>query len=158
MSIEFFDSKKAMRIIGDMNIGGYIYTAGIAGKRFFEALREGKIIASRCPECGSKYLPPRLYCEECFTEIGEYVELEEVGILWSYTVQWVSGDGERLSRPRIWGLIKFNDVTGGMIHLIDEVDVDDVYIGMLVEPVFKPVEERVGSIMDIKYFKPFEEE
>jgi uncharacterized OB-fold protein len=29
-----------------------------------------------------------------------------------------------------------------------------VEIGMTVEAVFKPKEERVGSILDIQYFKP----
>ena len=31
---------------------------------------------------------------------------------------------------------------------------DDVSIGMAVEAVWKPVAERVGSILDIAYFKP----
>jgi hypothetical protein len=42
------------------------------------------------------------------------------------------------------------------MHLLGEVDPDAVEIGMKVEAVWKPEEERTGSITDIKYFKPLE--
>jgi uncharacterized OB-fold protein len=35
-----------------------------------------------------------------------------------------------------------------------EVELDQVEIGMTVEAVFKPKSKRIGSILDIKYFKP----
>jgi len=42
----------------------------------------------------------------------------------------------------------------GIMHLLGEVAPDDVKIGMRVKAVWKPPEEREGSILDIKYFKP----
>ena len=44
--------------------------------------------------------------------------------------------------------------SGGFLHKLDEVAPDDVTIGMAVEAVWKPVEERTGSILDIAYFRP----
>jgi len=35
-----------------------------------------------------------------------------------------------------------------------EVSPEELHIGMPVEPVWKPEEERVGSILDIRYFRP----
>ena len=43
---------------------------------------------------------------------------------------------------------------GGFLHKLGEVAPDDVRIGMEVEAVWKPVEERTGSILDIAYFRP----
>jgi uncharacterized OB-fold protein len=40
------------------------------------------------------------------------------------------------------------------MHLLGEVDPQQVEIGMKVQAVWKPAEEREGSILDIKYFKP----
>ena len=37
---------------------------------------------------------------------------------------------------------------------VAEVAPDDVSVGMAVEAVWKPVAERVGSILDIAYFRP----
>jgi uncharacterized OB-fold protein len=31
---------------------------------------------------------------------------------------------------------------------------DDVAIGMAVEAVWRPLDERIGSILDIAYFRP----
>jgi uncharacterized OB-fold protein len=42
----------------------------------------------------------------------------------------------------------------GILHLLDEVDPDDIFIGMKVRAVWRPEEERSGAITDIKYFKP----
>ena len=42
----------------------------------------------------------------------------------------------------------------GFLHLLDEVKPEDVKVGMKVQAVWKPAEEREGSITDIKYFKP----
>ena len=43
---------------------------------------------------------------------------------------------------------------GGFLHKLGEVAPDDVAIGMAVEAVWRPLEERTGSILDIAYFRP----
>ena len=42
------------------------------------------------------------------------------------------------------------------MHLLGEVEPDEVKIGMKVQAVWKPAKERVGAITDILYFKPVE--
>jgi Predicted nucleic-acid-binding protein containing a Zn-ribbon len=42
----------------------------------------------------------------------------------------------------------------GILHLLDEVNPDDIKIGMKVKAVWRPADERTGSITDIKHFKP----
>ena len=49
-------------------------------------------------------------------------------------------------------LILCADTGTGLVHLLDEVDLEKLRIGIRVEAVFN--EERVGDIRDIKYFKP----
>jgi hypothetical protein len=41
--------------------------------------------------------------------------------------------------------------------MLGEIDPKDVKIGMRVKAVWKPIRQRVGSINDIRYFKPIEE-
>jgi uncharacterized OB-fold protein len=43
--------------------------------------------------------------------------------------------------------------TSGLVHLLGEVNLNDISIGMRVKAVFR--EARQGDYLDIKYFKPF---
>ena len=55
------DARKLRHWEGNME-ADYIYTSGVAGERFFVALRDqGKMLASRCTACGLDYLPARLF-------------------------------------------------------------------------------------------------
>ena len=42
----------------------------------------------------------------------------------------------------------------GILHLLDDCDPKSISIGMRVRAVWKPPEERTGSITDIRYFTP----
>jgi len=45
-------------------------------------------------------------------------------------------------------------IMGGIMHLLGEVDPQEVHIGMRVQAVWKAPEDRAGAITDILYFKP----
>jgi len=138
--------------IGDME-ADYVYTLGVAGERFFNELKKnGRIMGAKCPKCGIVFVPPRMYCERCFTELEEWVDVGKKGIIYTFTIATIDVDGKKLEKPVIYALIKFDGVHGGIIHKIGEADT--VSIGMKVEAVLKPIKERKASINDIKYFKP----
>ncbi|RLG52551.1 MAG: nucleic acid-binding protein [Thermoproteota archaeon] len=147
------EAGRARYWLGDMETD-YIYTLGRAGEKFFRGLKEGKIVATRCRKCNLTYLPPRIYCEHCFSELDEWVELLDEGYIEAFTVLTVDADGNKLDPPEVIAFIAFDGVTGGLIHRIGEASPDEVYPGMMVKAVWKPPEERVGSINDIKYWKP----
>jgi hypothetical protein len=64
-----------------------------------------------------------------------------------------------LDEPQIPAVIRLDGTSeGGFLHLLGEVAPDDVRAGMQVEAVWKPAGERVGSILDIRYFRPLEPE
>lgn len=131
----------------------FLYTAGIAGERFFRELKDrGKITGSKCSGCQSIYLPPRIYCEKCFTNSEEFVEIENKGEIYTFCIVKYDNEGNKLKEEQIYALIKFPGVTGGLIHRIGEVRPEDVNIGMKVEAVLR--EKRIGHIDDIIYFRP----
>lgn len=53
------------------------------------------------------------------------------------------------------GYTAFSSVIG-ILHLLEEVDPEDVRIGMPVRAVWKTPAEREGAITDIRYFRPDE--
>ena len=132
-----------------------VYTVGVAGEKFLRAIKDdGAIKGAVCPKCDLTYVPPTMYCERCFSELKDWVDVGTIGTVHTYTVLRVSLDDTRLDEPQILALITMGEAHGGLVHRIGEVNPDEVSIGMPVEAVFKPIEEREGSILDIEYFKP----
>jgi hypothetical protein len=131
----------------------WVYTSGNAGDEFFKALKEDKFIAAKCKKCGMVYFPPRIYCEYDFSET-EYVEVSGEGSIRAFTVARLDKNEEPLEKPEIYAIIDLDGTDGCILHLLDEVKPEDVYIGMRVKPVLKAKDAREGKITDILYFKP----
>jgi|Deesub1362B_J571_1020462.scaffolds.fasta_scaffold51085_1 hypothetical protein len=157
MSLEkITDPRNMKHWLGHMETD-YRYTLGIAGEQFLNEIKENaRIMGSKCKKCGVIYVPPRMYCEECFEKLEEWVDLGINGEVYTYTVAYLDREGKRLAEPVIYALITFGDAFGGLVHKLGEVKPEEVWIGMPVEAVFKPPYERKGSITDIKYFKPIQ--
>jgi len=143
--------------LGDMEADHYYYSAGIAGEKFFEALRdEGKILGAHCEQCNITYVPPRIYCERCFAELDQK-SLKDVGLrghVHSCTVAHMDKSGNRLEPPEILAIITLGAHTTGLLHRLGEVAPEQVCVGSAVEAVLKPKKERAGQITDILYFRP----
>ena len=132
------------------------YTAGVAGQRFFEEIKEnGKIYGSRCEDCAVTFVPARIYCERCFKRLQEdtdWIDVGTEGEIHSYTVVHKEKSGKEKAEASLIAAIKIAD--GLLIHRLGEIKPEEVEIGMKVAAELKPKEERQGGIEDIKYFKP----
>jgi len=129
------------------------YTYGLAGERFFRAIKdEGRILGTRCHQCNWTYVPGVAFCERCLGELTEWVDVGTTGEVYTFTLLNENYDGSRRDTPEVVAFVQFGD--GGLVHRLGEVEPEEVEIGMLVEAVFKPKSERTGSITDILYFRP----
>jgi acetyl-CoA C-acetyltransferase len=132
----------------------YSWDAGVAVGRFLDGLRAGKILGRECRSCERVLVPPRMFCERCFRETDRWIEVEHTGAVQTYSICHVSWDMQPLESPEIPAVVSIGGSDGGLLHLLGEVDPDDVSIGMDVEAVWKPVGDRTGSILDIDHFRP----
>jgi len=132
----------------------YIYTSGVAGEQFFVALRdEGRMLASRCTACHLDYLPPRMFCEDCFAELTEYVDVPKAGRVAATTAAYVDRTGAKLSHPQIWAFVTFDGIRGGLVHRL-LVPPNQARAGLAVRARIRPREARTGTIADIEGFEP----
>ena len=130
----------------------YIYTSGIAGERFFRELRDhGRLLGAKCKECGTRWAPPKMFCEECFKEIEDFVELPRDGQVAATCVVRVDITGAPLPAPEVWGFVRFKGFEGGIVHRL-LVPADRAKAGLRVRPVLRPQGARVGNITDIEGF------
>jgi len=129
----------------------YHWSAGIAGSKFFTELRDnGKIFGTKCPECKRVLVPPRIFCEECFVDTDEWVEVSTQGEILTFAESYFGLQGQRLEEPWYIGIIKLDGADGGLFHRIVKGD-SEIEIGGRVEAVL--ADDRKGHIMDIVNFK-----
>ena len=146
------DPGQARRWEGGMPVA-HRYTPGVAGDAFFEALRDrGAILGSRCDACSYTYVPARLFCERCFSELNADVELGPGGELVSFAIAFVDVDERPLREPVTYGLVRLDGADAVMVHRVVAHDDEPLEIGARVEVVLE--EQRIGSILDIRGFRP----
>ncbi len=146
------DPKAPVAWMGDLPVTNR-YTYGVAGEKFFRALKdEGRILGTHCPRCDHTYVPAAIFCERCLGKLDEWVDVGTIGDVVTFTVLYAGLDGKPLEKPELVAFIRFAD--GGLIHYLGEVEPEQVEIGMMVEAALKPKSKREGSILDIKYFRP----
>jgi uncharacterized OB-fold protein len=127
------------------------YTPGVANTTFFEALRDrGVLLGSRCPSCAVTYLPARLFCERCFTELTADTECGPEGTVESWTVGHVSVDDDPLDPPVTLALVKMDGADTVLMHRVTGEGTPS--IGMRVRAIVR--EHRSGTINDIEGFVP----
>lgn len=131
---------------------------GETDRKFFEGLKEKRILGKQCPDCGRTFVPPQPYCDECFAKTDEWVEMENEAVIESYTVTFRQFRNMP-EPPYVNGAIRVGDSVTSLLHFIGGIDYDEpedliekVSSGMTVEPVWQ--DEPEGDILDIEHFQP----
>ena len=134
----------------------YAWDEGVAIGGYLQGLKEGKLLGRVCRKCRRRMIPPRMFCEQCFRPTDEWFEASDTGTVKTFSLCYVTWDMIKLDRPQIPAVIDIDGASPGMgiMHLLGEVDPKAVHVGMKVQAVWKPPEQRVGQITDILYWKP----
>ena len=74
-----------MRIPGLWRIE-YQYTVGAEAAAFFEGLKAGEMLGSKCDQCGQVAVPPKAFCEKCFKRVSSMTPVGLVGTVEVSTV------------------------------------------------------------------------
>ena len=122
----------------------YAWDAGVAIGRFLDGLREGKILGRECRVCHRVLVPPRMFCERDFRGTDAWVQVENTGVVQTFSICNVRWDMQPLDEPELPAVISIDGSDGGFLHMLGEIKPDEVTIGMKVEAVWKPVGERTG--------------
>ena len=135
--------------------------------RYFNLMKEKEEIwANRCNKCGRIAFPPIIVCGYCKIRIEDkeknWVKLGNKGTVLSYFVTSEKGrdrsTGALLgaSRPVAYVRPDGGDEYTLLPHYLEETDLSKVHVGMKVEAVWKPREERRGRMSDILYLRTIE--
>jgi len=137
----------------------FAWSAGEAMSRFLEELKDGRLIARECSGCKRILFPPRMFCEECFKPTRRWVHIRDTGTIETYSISYIDKDAKRITEPIFVGVVSIDGASPkmGMMHYFGEVTKDTIHIGMKVKAKWRRPEDRVGSVLDIEYFRPLKE-
>ena len=137
----------------------YYHALGYQSK-FANGLKQGRILATKCPVDGRCTIPPRIVCPMHHVKQTEWVDQGQRGRLVSAFKINFPMFNSRTGELKNWeNPIIAVELEGGarMDGWCSETDTSKLKTGMLLEAVWRPEEERQGRADDILYWKPVEE-
>jgi uncharacterized protein len=135
-----------------LSVGPFFY-------KFYEGLKDKKILGNVCPKCKKVLVPARSFCPECHVDMGDYKEVGQAGEIISWTLARHPVYGLELNPPFVPALIRLDGAGCDLLHIVGGVDLNDpdvlkgkIKSGTRVKAVWNS--ERQGHMLDIRYFQP----
>jgi uncharacterized OB-fold protein len=67
--------------------------------KFWEGLKQGKVLATKCKKCGKLYFPPAADCPDCLSSEMEWVELSNEAEIETFTYVVVRPTSFQQNKP-----------------------------------------------------------
>jgi uncharacterized OB-fold protein len=121
------------------NFGTVSFTAEAKAADFITYLEAGKVMATRCRQCGLSYFPPKADCPKCLSSDVEWFEIKGKGKLNTYTVVNYGPTGFENDAPYILALGEFDGLQI-LARLSRDIEEKDIKVGMslVLSPVKLP--------------------
>ena len=78
-------------------------------EQFYKFLAQGKLMAGKCVKCGKIHLPPRPLCDNCYSKLFEWMQVNGKGKLVTYTVINVAPAQFQALTPYAVGIVEFEN-------------------------------------------------
>jgi len=131
----------------------YKHSTGATIGRFLAGLKEQKTIWGQRAAGQGVVVPPTGYSEVDASAATEWVEVKDSGVLTAVAV--VHHPIARLhpfAEPFAFVLVKLDGADTALAHVVKD-DLATLKVGSRVRAVWKPDDQRIGSIRDIECFR-----
>ena len=132
----------------------YHYVAGDWRATYLRALKDKKILGSKCAKTGKVFTPPIISSPESFAPCEELVELPGRGVVTTFCVVRIPVMGRNVELPYVAASVAIDGADISIYALIQECPPEEIRMGMRVEAVWKPDGERQGDHEDILHWRP----
>ncbi len=121
--------------------------------RFLSELRDNEeILGIRDSRTSQVFVPPQLYGPDSKTRMQTFVPMPKEGRLAYFTVVKEATPFNDWQPPYAYVAVEFDGATSVLWHRMKETE--GLKPGMALKPVYRPEDQREGSILDIDYFEP----
>ena len=116
------------------HFGTVSFTATTKTNEFIDFLKDGKVMGSRCIDCGLVFFPPRADCYHCLSSNMEWVEVSGTGKLVTFSKLTFAPIGFEDDVPYCIALLDYGayKVFG---RIAADIPDDDIRIGMDMKTV-----------------------
>lgn len=160
---------ETMMVNGRWEFGSARYKAHGLLQEFVDAFKQKKLLGSLCKSCGKVIVPPRRVCGRCHQYMDGRQIVSNIGTVTCFLLSppvekgkftmfgmdpvesGVLKEGEVL----IPAFVQFDGSDSNFALVLNEVDPDDVHIGMRVKVVW--AEKPQGHLSDIEGVVPLDE-
>ncbi|NKR42485.1 Zn-ribbon domain-containing OB-fold protein [Prescottella equi] len=131
----------------------YTRSVGPTIGAFVTALRDRKVIGARGSD-GRVHVPPPEFDPATHEPMTDFVDVSDTGtvVSWSWMPEPI--EGQPLSHPFAWALVKLDGADTSILHAVDAGPPEAMSTGMRVR--VRWADERTGRIQDIACFEPGE--
>jgi uncharacterized OB-fold protein len=119
--------------------------------KFWEGLKQGKVYATKCKECGKIFFPPNPDCAECLSKDLEWVELSNEAEIETFTHVVIRPTTFQQNKPYTVAIGKLKEGVKVLAWLTG-FKLSEIKVGMKVKLVAKTTPEGNSTYE----FVPFE--
>ncbi|MEM2093626.1 MAG: Zn-ribbon domain-containing OB-fold protein [Candidatus Bathyarchaeia archaeon] len=105
-------------------------------QRFWDGLKQGKILATKCEKCGTLYFPPVADCQKCLASNVEWVELSGEATVETFTYVAIRPSTFQQRQPYMIAIGKLKEGVKALAWLTG-ISPEEAKIGMKVKLVAK---------------------
>jgi uncharacterized OB-fold protein len=122
------------------NFGTVSFTKQAKATPFVDYLSQGKLMTTKCKQCGKSYFPPRMDCPFCLSSEVEWFQITSKGKLLTYTTVNYGPSGFEEEAPYTLGIVEFPEGVRVLARISKKIDPKTISIGMELKAV--PVKLR----------------
>ncbi len=122
-------------------------------EQFFRFLKEKKLMAAKCTNCGKLHLPPKPICSNCYSKELSWIQLETKGQLLTYTIIHIAPEQFQKNIPYAYGIIELKNglrIPG----IIKDIEHEKLKVGTELEVDFETEPSPNWPQWPRYYFKP----
>ena len=128
----------------------YHYVAGDYRARYLLALKDKKILGSKCSTTGKVFVPPLVASPESFAPCEELVQVADRGVVTTFCIVRIPVIGRNVELPYVAASVALDGADTALAHVVKD-DLERLRVGARVEVVWAV--ERTGTIRDLECFR-----
>ena len=119
--------------MGFEKFGVVSFTSDAKVAPLVDYLEKGKVMMTKCQQCGKAFFPPKADCPRCVSSNVEWLEISSIGTLLTFTVVNYGPSGFENDTPYTLGIAEFEEGVKVLGRVSKAISPEDIKVGMRVK-------------------------
>ena len=119
--------------MGFEKFGVVSFTSDAKVAPLVDYLEKGKVMMTKCQQCGKAFFPPKADCPRCVSSNVEWLEISSIGTLLTFTVVNYGPSGFENDTPYTLGIAEFEEGVKVLGRVSKAISPEEIKVGMRVK-------------------------